>query len=170
MILFKPYRSIKGFLERFTVLKIGKLHIRIHRIVSEDKTDFYHSHPFHYLSIVLRGWYVERFSDESFCMNRRFSCMLRSAGVYHRIHQVGPNTITLIFTWEINKKWDLKPTGWITKLPDGIYNRVINDRMVFCKMKGGKWYIGNKSLYTATYEQRLSIYQEIKPESKNPQL
>lgn len=59
MILFKPYSNIKDFLLRFTLIKIGGLHIRLHKIIDKDKTALYHNHPFNYISIILKGGYNE---------------------------------------------------------------------------------------------------------------
>lgn len=58
--MFKKYSSISGYLERFTLFKIGKLHVRVHHILSADGTIYCHNHPFHYISIILKGGYVEQ--------------------------------------------------------------------------------------------------------------
>lgn len=51
------------FLERYTILKIGLLHIRIHYIKDIDRSVFYHNHLFHYISIILKGGYSDEVID-----------------------------------------------------------------------------------------------------------
>lgn len=165
MILFKPYSHIKGFLERFTVLKIGKLHIRIHRILDKDQSTLFHTHPFHYISIILKGGYVDLYIDKEGNVQRksytRFSIIERSASTFHRIEQVIVPTITLFIAWG-NYGWDvinLDPK----EDEDGLFKRLVNGRIVYNKKKLGVWYIGNESSEIALKETRYSIYQKILP-------
>ncbi len=64
MIIFKPYSSIKDFLQRFTLLKIGTLHIRLHKIMDKDRTTLFHNHPFNYISIILKNGYTETYIEK----------------------------------------------------------------------------------------------------------
>ncbi len=162
MILFKKYRSIHGFLNRFTILKIGTLHIRIHNIESEDKTTLYHTHPFDYISIVLSGGYIEKIKDFPIAKRGLFSVAYRGHNVFHKIISIKPNTKTLFisfgkyqwFAVDENNKW---------YNDCGVYTRMVNGRELFCKKKGGVWYIGNLSIDKAVEESRASIYQAIQP-------
>src|SRR5574343_12593 len=51
--------SIKGYLERLELLRLGNLSVRVHWIKDIDRTPFLHTHPFSYLSIITRGGYTE---------------------------------------------------------------------------------------------------------------
>lgn len=165
MIFFKPYSSIKGFLERFTLIKIGKLHIRIHSILEKDQTTLFHTHPFHYISIVLKGGYVDSYIGEDGVIRnktyKQFSIIVRKASTYHRIHELFADTKTLFIAFG-NYGWDavnLNPS----KDEDGIFVRLVNGRMVFSKKKLGIWYIGSGDRDIAIKETRHSIYQKILP-------
>lgn len=162
MIFFKKYRSIHGFLNRFTIFKIGTLHVRIHNIESEDKTTLFHTHPFDYISIVLSGGYTEKIRGYSFVERGFLSIAYRSHNVFHKIVSVKPNTKTLFisfgkYTWtavDENNKW---------YNDCGIYERIVNGKKLYCKKKGGVWYIGNLNVDQAIIEPRASIYQAIEP-------
>ena len=94
MIFFKKYSSIPKYLERFTILKILNFHIRIHKILSEDKTPYYHNHPFSFLSIILSGGYTEEILDNDNIITKkhnRFKFILRNKKTYHKIKSIEPN-------------------------------------------------------------------------------
>ena len=161
------YKSIIGYLERYTLLKIGRLHIRLHYIKSDDKTNYLHSHPFSYLTFIVRGGY----DDVTHCQRkvlRRFSFHHSNSKVFHRIENVMPKTLTLFFSWNCKKKnWQLKKyePGYNGEMAykTGIYKRKINGKVVFCKYDS-HWFIGNESLEKAANEKRPSIYQTEKTE------
>jgi len=164
MILFKKYSSIPKYLERFTILKVFNLHIRIHKLLSEDKTPFYHSHPFSFLSIILNGGYTEEYlvgNDIITKEYKRFSFIIRNKETYHKIKSVKPNTKTLFFAIGNTKKWHLKSIEpHISRPENGIYKRVINSKEVYSKCQDGMYYIGSTNILEATNETRLSIYQD----------
>jgi hypothetical protein len=155
-----PYKSIKNFLYRFTILQIGKLHIRIHRFDGQDKTTLFHNHPFHYISIILWGGYTERIKCGNVSrlkVNVIGDVIFRRSKVYHRIDDVYPNTYTLFiaygdYTWNaINMQKSF--------LPNGIFSRKVNNKSVWAKRENGIWFIGNESRDLALVENRHSIYQ-----------
>ncbi len=164
LIFFKKYTSIPKYLERFTILKIFKLHIRIHRILSEDKTVFYHNHPFNFLSIILNGGYTEEvlIGDTVITkIHNRFHFIFRNKNTYHKIKSIKPNTKTLFFAIGNDKKWHLKSIDPIINRPeDGIYKRIINDKKVFSKCNDGMFYIGSDNINEAMRECRMSIFQD----------
>lgn len=139
MFKLKEYNSLKGYLERFTILNIGRLHIRIHKILSSDATPFLHNHPFHYISFVYSGGYTEQ-SLLGFKKYPRFSIIIHKASFFHRFDDVLPNTKTLFFSWKTNQyKWQLKKApiiseklNWIEHKP-GIYLRELNNGKKYCK-------------------------------------
>ena len=174
MIALKQYKNISGFLNRYTIIKIGRLHIRLHRINSPDITPFYHTHPYSYLSIIIRGGYIEKLVKNSNILTKKhklFSFIFRSHNQYHRIESCKAKTTTLFIAFYRKDKYDWKlkhDDNIIIKeyiCPDhqGIYRCIINNKMKFCKFipKEG-WFIGSSNYDIAKYETRKSIYQNRK--------
>lgn len=58
-----PYVHLPGYMMRYWIFPYGKLPfgiaVRVHQILRSDSDRHYHDHPFPYISIVLRGGYVE---------------------------------------------------------------------------------------------------------------
>lgn len=166
--MLKPYKHLKGYLERWTVLKIGRLHIRLHDIKRNDATPFLHNHPFHYLSFVVRGGYDENL-DGKIIKRKRFSLAYRSDKAFHRIVSVQPNTKTIFFTWKTDTKWSLKPTEekvdeWVD-YEAGLYIRTMWGKPKFCKFDRF-WFEGKDSKQEALLSNRPSIDQTSKPDIK----
>ena len=161
----KSYKSLKGYLERFTLLKIGRLHIQIHNILSKDVTPFQHTHPYSYISIILSGGYVEKVR-ETFLTHYKGGIIFRKSTTPHRITSVLPGTKTLFITWITKDKlWRFQAFGDTSKewedLTPGIYSRELYGRRVFCKFDKF-WYKGHKTFEEALLEKIPSIDQETK--------
>lgn len=166
--MLKPYKHLKGYLERWTVVKIGKLHIRLHDIKRNDATPFLHNHPFHYLSFILSGGYDEKLNDK-IVTRKRFSFAFRSDKTFHRIISVQPNTKTIFFTWRTKTKWNLQPTDekvdeWVD-YRKGLYIRTLWNKKRYCKFDKF-WYEGSDDPLTALLSERPSIDQTSKPENR----
>lgn len=162
MIIFKGYTNIKDFLHRFTILKIGKLHIRLHKLVSDDETTLYHNHPFYFLSIIFKGGYEEIIynpltKEKTTKIHKRFSIILRNKNTYHRIDKINGETITLFLAFG-KYSWNAINFGE-PKMKNGVYKRIINDKEKWCKYSEGIWYIGNVCICKALSETRPSIHQ-----------
>ena len=164
----KPYTSIAGYLERFSLFSFGHLKVRWHRILNSDQTPFFHSHPFHYLSIVLWGSYTEQINNRGELIiktHRIGSIILRRAQTPHRIQQ-STNCRTLFFAWNTRHKRMLYShpevvcENYTTPLVPGIYIREINQQKLYCKFDT-YWYIGSINRDIAFRENRLSIYQTV---------
>lgn len=164
MKFLQKYSSIPKYLERFTILKFSCIHIRIHNLLSEDKTPYYHNHPFSFLSIIISGGYIEEvlINDKiETKIHNKFHFLFRNKKTYHKIKSVKPNTKTLFFAIGNSKKWHLKSIDPIINRPEnGIYKRVINDKKVYSKCHDGMYYIGSFDIDKAISETRLSIYQD----------
>lgn len=166
MNFLKPYSHLKDYLERWTLFKIGRLHIRFHRIKSDDATPFLHSHPFSYISIILRGKYTETLENKEL-LHKRFSIIFRSSKTFHRIKNVDPKTLTLFIAISTkNSAWELKKAnidvkGWETYKP-GIYIRHINGKNLYSKFDEF-WFRGSENEESAIMEIRPSIDQTTKP-------
>lgn len=160
----RKYRSINGFLERFTLLKLGKLHIRFHLIKTADESTFYHNHPFNYISVILKGGYRETYltpeAQPIEVTHKRFDVIKRKGGVYHRIEEIFGPTTTLFITYG-KKPWNILNTN-PAKHPDGIFLRKVNDKYVWAKRRQDVWFIGNTDKKIAENEIRYSINQVVK--------
>ncbi|GAF74628.1 unnamed protein product [marine sediment metagenome] len=163
MVFFKKYRSIPFFLLRFTLLEIGPLHIRTHKIIGEDVTSLLHNHPFNYISIIIRGGYTETVKSRKGLVEKRhglFSFVSRRASTYHRIDTVLPETTTLFFAFG-RKSWNaIQQSGKTSEM--FIQQRIINDINVWSKNVNGIWFIGHENKRDAEKESRHSIYQTNK--------
>lgn len=160
--IFKPYTSIKDFLNRFTLLQIGSLHIRLHKIVGKDETTLFHNHPFHYLSLVLWGGYTESVITSFGVVNKShgpLSLIWRNARISHRIDSIRGTTYTLFFAYG-----DL---GWkATNMnpnhdDDGIYERTIQGRTLWAKKENGIWFVAHSCQVKAQNETRHTIHQVL---------
>jgi hypothetical protein len=137
-----------------------------------DRTPFLHSHPFHYVSIILKGGYTEQVlnPDEkiSEVKNGIGTFILRKANRFHRIKTLhGKSCVTLFFAFQ-TPGWDLKRHPEITcdgyfEHPDGMYQK----QQMFQKRFDGKWFIPNPDRVIAENETRLSIHQNIAPDHIN---
>lgn len=160
MILFKPYTSIKGFLQRYTLFKIGNMHIRIHKITDRDRTTLYHNHPFNYISIIIRGGYTETYikdKEECSCAHSFLGVVKRAHDVFHRIDSIKCTTITLFIAYG-KYRWEAFNTKDENE-KSGVCLRTVNGRNLWCKRENGVWFIGNTSEYYAAQETRHSIHQ-----------
>lgn len=162
----KKYASITGYLERFSILNLGKLKIRWHKILSADGTPYCHNHPFHYVSIIIKGQYTEEFIKDDKLQQKTHkvgAIIIRSAKTHHRIKEV-KDCRTLFFAWNCSNKWSLKAhkdiqcSSFNTPSLVGIYRRQINGKELYCKFDGF-WFIGAEDIEQAKKETRLSIYQ-----------
>ncbi len=159
MTIFKPYTNIKDFLHRFTLLKIGGLHIRLHKIIDKDQSTLFHNHPFHYISFIVKGGYRETIlvdGDEKIKTNKLFSIICRKNNIYHRIDEIFGETVTLFIAYG-NYGWSAINT--VPSNDDGIYLREVQGERVWSKKENGIWFIGHLDKNKAMKETRHSIHQ-----------
>lgn len=141
---------------------------RVHKILDIDRTPFLHTHPFWYVSIILKGGYTERVLQKDGSLktikHRPGSVIVRSPFTAHRIDAVEPRCTTLFLTWKlawVGQAWTLlrhhqvqAPEGY-RDLPDGMYC----DGGSYRKRKAGIWYAKRSSMIEAMYCKTLSIHQ-----------
>lgn len=162
MEILKPYSNIQGFLKRYTLFKFGKVHIRIHKIIDKDRTNFYHNHPFNYISIILKGGYSERYfnvKDNTIKTSKHgfLSIIKRNTNTYHRIESTKNGATTLFITYGV---YDWKIINLENDHSNnGLYERIVNTRKVWSKRENDIWFIGNESKEIAEKETRHSINQ-----------
>lgn len=185
VIIWRPYKSLKGYLERFTLLKVGRLHIRWHRIDQDDATGCVHTHPFSYISIIVKGGYTD-VSAGSLNEKMRMHCLshqhqlpsahpltykvvragtilVRRWSCAHRLEQVKPGTCTLFIAWSTRSgRWDLWNIGNPKKNSDrmtGIYMRQLYGKQLYCKWQYGIWFMGSLRARDAQVQTQPSIDQ-----------
>lgn len=151
----KPYTNIKNFLYRFTIFQIGNLHIRIHKIVDDDKTTLLHNHPFNYISIILKGGYTDVLEDKTYNYGW-LSIIKRKHEQYHRIINVKKNTYTLFIAYG-KYEWNAKNIN--KNGISGIFQRNLNNRTIWAKRENNIWFIGNENKEIAIKETKHSIHQ-----------
>lgn len=170
----KAYNHLLGYLHRWTVCKLGKLHVRLHHILSVDGTPFLHSHPFDYVSVVFSGGYTEHVLVDDRLVEIQHvapSLVFRKGSTYHRIVDVKGSCKTLFFAWG-SGEWNLRrhpdiKSDWDFKMPfyDGVYSREINGVPVYSKFMNGMWYVGSDEYEEALRSTKLSVHQCGKWES-----
>lgn len=164
MYFLRKYRSINGFLERFTLFKVGNLHVRFHLIKTADESTFYHNHPFNYISIILKGGYRETYLNSKAepieAIHNRFDIIKRKSGIYHRIEEIFGPTTTFFISYS-KTHWGILNMN-LPKHTDGVFQRTVNGRLVWAKRLNDIWFIGNEDKEIAEREYRYSINQIIK--------
>jgi hypothetical protein len=101
-------------------LKIGRLSFCVHKFDQADEDPDCHDHPFHFVTLILKGGYFEEMHHLPFkrvYINRvfpryRWSLLFRKATCLHRVHMLMGNKPC----WTLCIKWDAKCTwGFMTK-------------------------------------------------------
>lgn len=160
-----PYKPLLKYLERYTILKLGRLHVRLHVIKRSDITPFQHSHPFSYVSVIVKGGYIERIRN-TYKHHNRWSIIVRRSTTPHRLVAVLPDTTTLFFTWRTkSNKWKFHDYGdfspeWIDYTP-GIYQRELYGHLNYSKFER-YWYKSEKTVEAAELAVDPSIDQNTK--------
>lgn len=164
-----PYIHLPGYLHRWCIVNIGRLRVRLHAILTPDNTPMLHTHPFHYISIVLSGGYTDQVLKNDHIQDhthRMGSVIMRLSTTPHRIKSVLPNTRTLFFAWYLDANahsWTLlrhqqlpTPQSYFDAA-DGIYQH----GQGFRKRKNGVWYVCCETSTDALLTSRISIHQDI---------
>lgn len=162
----KEYKSLKDYLERVTIFRLGRFHVRTHNVMKGDITPFQHTHPFSYMTIILSGGYKEESGDVVRDM-KVGGVYVRHSRIPHRILSVLPNTKTLFIAWyRKDLKWEFSDSqypspDWI-EYPVGMYRRKVFGKVVWSRFDR-YWFRGDFDKSTAEKEIRPSINQESKP-------
>lgn len=99
-----PHYHLPDYMDRWWLLRLGRLNIRVHHIKRKDLDRHPHDHPWRTArTIIMRGFYWEkrRVGDSSLEILRTAgdTALLRQ-GEYHSITQVPEGGVwTLFFTW-----------------------------------------------------------------------
>lgn len=168
--MLASYNHLIGYLHRWTVCKIGKLHVRIHHILTADGTPFLHNHPFGYLSFLFKGGYTEQVlegNEIKIYHHAAPALICRNHSTFHRIKSLDGPCKSLFFawgtgTWKLMRHKDVDvPTTYVCPAREGIYMRTINGKTVYSKFDHGMWFVGADTAENAAYSTQISVHQTI---------
>ena len=126
----KPYTHISDYMERYWLVPYGKwwafdIAARVHNIKRSDDDRAFHDHPWPYVSLILRGGYVEVkpvFESGIYVGDTRTyygagSLLFRKAKSWHRLEvERGRCAWTLFITLPYQQRW-----GFLAKPDHKIY-------------------------------------------------
>lgn len=106
------------YITRLHLVKTPWFAVCLHWLNKPDPDPFLHDHPVSFLSIVLRGGYTElrSYTGEPYHIRvvRRLNRVSASLPDKHRIIEVLPNTMTLVFMGPKVREWGFHtPQGWV---------------------------------------------------------
>ncbi len=111
----KSIRSRLGAMHflRFSVLETKVFRIYLHRILRPDEDRHLHTHPWNFISIILRGSYVERTKDRGLVTRLPLSVVHRPADLPHKVEKVNRPCWTLVVAWGRKRPWGFDVDGTI---------------------------------------------------------
>ncbi len=115
MKLFKYVKEIKSkdgdlHFRRFAIFETSYFSLYIHEIYRADEDIYLHSHPWNFVSVILKGGYCEQnektFMPE-FVSKKRWTITKMNRERFHKIYHVdnGFTTVSLCFTYGKKKPW-----------------------------------------------------------------
>jgi hypothetical protein len=112
--LVKEIRSKEGVLhfKRWRILYTPWFKINLHGIYQHDEDAHLHSHPWNFISIVLKGWYSERLEDNPHNVRYPGNIAKRKKDSFHKIEKLHSKSVyTLNFMWGEEVVWGYKVNG-----------------------------------------------------------
>lgn len=93
------------YMFRWNIIKVGKLpRIYVHRFMRSDDDRALHDHPWWFISILLRGSYIEH-TTQGVIYRRAPSIAYRNITHRHRIELTDSKPITLFITGPVTRMW-----------------------------------------------------------------
>lgn len=134
-----PGPHFKGFMRRYFLFRSRYFSITINNIRRSDGTDMFHNHPYSYISLVLRGEYIEELVNKDrsviFLTRSTGDVCYRHKSTLHRIHKAyGENGVwTLFIRWGDGQgEWGLFDRNFkytpMNEKNDILNKRLINER------------------------------------------
>lgn len=101
------------YMRRWRLVHFKRFGVRVHCIERDDKDRELHDHPFDFVSIILKGGYIEH---RPFGVSRVFkapSFVVRKAEDLHRLELINGPTWTLVFRGALRREWGfMTAQGW----------------------------------------------------------
>jgi hypothetical protein len=106
------------YIRRLHLIKTPWFAICLHWILKPDPEPYLHDHPVSFLSLILRGGYVELRANHGAARLRErnwVNYIHACPDDQHRIVHVKPNTLTLCFMGPKTREWGFHRTseGWV---------------------------------------------------------
>lgn len=105
-------------MRRFFVRKSREGNVYLHHFIRQDNSESAHDHPWHFVSLMLKGSYLETVFDHGMVTSRRrysAPCFLfRNRNTIHKLTEIAPDTWTFVLTskwlgrwgyWDAAGKW-----------------------------------------------------------------
>lgn len=111
-----PDGNEAAYLDRYTIIRSRPFAVYLHHFVDRDQDTEMHDHPWHAVSWVMTGWYMERYlqADLKTCERKvRFFNRIQP-NRFHMITEAKPGTWTLFIRFKKTKRW-----GFIGDIHDG---------------------------------------------------
>lgn len=113
MIDYKPADHFKcNTLRRWKITLWGGISIRLHRWVEGDPREYQHSHPWHFVTFVLRGGYTDVGDGRPDDVVRAPAVRYRSPDWRHSVTKVLPGTWSLVVTGRVIERWKFWIGRW----------------------------------------------------------
>jgi hypothetical protein len=104
--LYMARRWIFNAYDPADVYNPGALSVRLHRIHRADNGRHLHNHPWHAITIILSGWYVEENAHGTRVTKAAGQTFAITPDFYHRIIEVSnPPPVTLFITEAKSGEW-----------------------------------------------------------------
>lgn len=102
------------YMRRWRIGPRNFIGIRLHHILQSDNDRWPHDHPFDFISIILKGGYIEHQPDGSSIYYGPGSIIVRKAEDLHQLELLDKPTWTLVIRGKIRRKWGyMTDSGWI---------------------------------------------------------
>lgn len=103
------------YMRRWRFFSTRWFSLRVHQIMRSDADRELHDHPFAFLSLILRGGYVEHRADGSSRTCRAPALVFRRAETLHRLELLDGPTWTFVVTGPRRREWGfMTADGWVT--------------------------------------------------------
>lgn len=99
-------------LRRWKLSLWGGISIRLHHWVEGDPREYQHSHPWNFLTFVLRGGYTDVGDGRPDDVVRAPAVRLRSSEWRHAVTKVRPSTWSIVITGRLIDRWKFWIGRW----------------------------------------------------------
>jgi hypothetical protein len=111
VLRIKDGRANPIYLIRYSLFTCTWFSIKLHKIMMSDD-DCMHDHPWSFISIILKGGYVEH-TEKGKRLYGVGSILWRPAPSVHKLEVFQPAT-TLVITFKRQRQWGfITPNGWV---------------------------------------------------------